>query len=77
MVMHDITKELGKVVADIAFRQCEKCQNKEKCFKDYTGVCKTIEMVMNCFKDNTACVSSAATIELMKKMREEEIKNMC
>jgi hypothetical protein len=76
MVKNDITIELGKVVANIAFKQCEKCSKKDECFKDYTGVCKTIEMVMNCFKNNTACVSSAATIELMKMMREQKLKEM-
>jgi hypothetical protein len=76
MVKKDITKELGKIVANIAFKQCEVCPKREQCFKDYTGVCKTIEMVMNCFKNNTACVSSAATIELMKMMREQKLKEM-
>ena len=74
--MNDITKDLGKIVANIAFKQCEKCPNKKQCFNDYTGVCKTIELVMNCFKNNIACVSSDATIELMKIMREQKIKEM-
>ena len=75
-VRYDITKKLGKFVAEIALQQCEDCPEREKCFADYSGVCKTIEHVMKCFQNNTACISSAATIELMKMMREKQIKGM-
>jgi len=44
--MLDIIKVFRNVLVNTAFKQCEKCPNKEKHFNDYTGVYKAIERVI-------------------------------
>ena len=72
----DMTKGLGRLVAETALQLCENCPHKDKCFADYTGICKSIEEIMSCFRDAPSCIASAATIEMIRIMREKQIRNM-
>jgi len=70
MTKGQVINASAKAVSQICFQMCTSCKSREKCFKDTSGVPKTIDFVMKTIDDHKAAIASAATIELIKMMKQ-------